>query len=106
LAAHSCGNGHLGCVNPRHLRWATAKENAHDELLHGRKVYGEASPKAKVTSELVLAVRALKGKKSGQAVADLFGIPRSSVYGLWAGQTWKHLLDIEAEDCDIVWGCE
>ena len=33
-AAHSCGNGHLGCVNPRHLRWATPTENASDKSLH------------------------------------------------------------------------
>lgn len=31
-AAHSCGNGHLGCVNPRHLRWATQKENMLDKI--------------------------------------------------------------------------
>lgn len=35
-AAHSCGKGHLGCVNPRHLRWATAQENIKDKFdLHG-----------------------------------------------------------------------
>jgi hypothetical protein len=34
-AAHSCGNGHLGCINQRHLRWATPKENADDRTLHG-----------------------------------------------------------------------
>lgn len=33
-AAHSCGNGHLGCVNPRHLRWATPAENANDKAVH------------------------------------------------------------------------
>lgn len=33
-AAHSCGNGHLGCVNPRHLRWATKTENEADKKLH------------------------------------------------------------------------
>jgi hypothetical protein len=32
-SAHSCGNGHLGCINPRHLRWLTHKEN----LAEGRK---------------------------------------------------------------------
>lgn len=37
-AAHSCGNGHLGCINPGHLRWATRKENAADRSLHGRLV--------------------------------------------------------------------
>jgi hypothetical protein len=34
-AAHSCGNGHLGCVNPRHLRWATRLENVRDAISHG-----------------------------------------------------------------------
>lgn len=33
-AAHRCGNGHLGCVNPQHLRWATAAENQADKLTH------------------------------------------------------------------------
>lgn len=27
-AAHSCGNGHLGCLNPKHIRWKTVSENA------------------------------------------------------------------------------
>ncbi|WP_435658128.1 HNH endonuclease [Brucella pituitosa] len=36
VAAHSCGNGHLGCVNPKHLRWATYKENSQDMISHGR----------------------------------------------------------------------
>lgn len=34
-AAHSCGKGHLGCMNPKHLRWATVLENSHDRILHG-----------------------------------------------------------------------
>lgn len=33
-AAHSCANGHSGCVNPRHLRWATSKENKADVVIH------------------------------------------------------------------------
>ena len=33
-AAHSCGMGHEGCVNPKHLRWATSKENAADAVMH------------------------------------------------------------------------
>lgn len=26
-ATHSCGNGHLGCVTKRHLRWGTHAQN-------------------------------------------------------------------------------
>lgn len=35
-AAHNCGNGHLACVNPHHLRWATPKENCSDKAIHKR----------------------------------------------------------------------
>jgi len=35
-AAHNCGNGHLACVNPHHLRWATPKENCLDIAIHKR----------------------------------------------------------------------
>lgn len=35
-AAHSCGLGHLSCVNPRHLRWATDAENKRDRKVHER----------------------------------------------------------------------
>lgn len=33
-AAHSCGNGHLGCMNPKHLRWATRSQNNLDRKIH------------------------------------------------------------------------
>jgi hypothetical protein len=35
-AAHSCGNGHLGCVNPKHLSWKTHAENMGDIPHHRR----------------------------------------------------------------------
>lgn len=34
-AAHTCGQGHMGCVSPRHLVWKTPKENQADRLAHG-----------------------------------------------------------------------
>jgi hypothetical protein len=35
-AAHSCGNGRGGCINPDHLRWATPKENIAEKFdVHG-----------------------------------------------------------------------
>lgn len=40
-AAHSCGNGHLGCSNKSHLRWATRQENRQDMIDHGRSNKGK-----------------------------------------------------------------
>jgi hypothetical protein len=40
-ASHSCGNGHLGCVNPQHIRWATHAENMKEASLHGRISAGQ-----------------------------------------------------------------
>lgn len=34
LAAHTCGNGHKGCVNPKHLVWKSHKDNVRDRFLH------------------------------------------------------------------------
>lgn len=31
-AAHSCGKGKDACINPSHLRWATAQENIDDKF--------------------------------------------------------------------------
>jgi hypothetical protein len=41
-AAHSCGNGHLGCVNPQHLSWKTRRENEADKFIHGTRSRGGA----------------------------------------------------------------
>lgn len=34
-ACHSCGNGHLGCVNRKHLYWGTRADNVQDAIRHG-----------------------------------------------------------------------
>ena len=39
VAAHSCGKGHKACVNPRHVRWATKKEDAADRKIHGTQFH-------------------------------------------------------------------
>lgn len=34
MALHRCGNGHRGCVNPMHLYWGNAADNARDAARH------------------------------------------------------------------------
>lgn len=41
FALHSCGNGHLACMNPNHLRWGDQLENMNDAKEHGRLTGGK-----------------------------------------------------------------
>ena len=79
VAAHSCGKGHLGCVNPRHLRWATIKENIADRHIHDTNLRGLRNPNCKLTPEQVATVRGLIGTASQKEIARMFGISQSLV---------------------------
>ena len=46
-AAHSCGKGHEGCCNPKHLSWKTKKENQADRRLHGTASSRRKEPQAR-----------------------------------------------------------
>lgn len=56
-ALHSCGNGHLGCVHPRHLRWGSQSENMQDAISHGTTTRGSKSPSSKLTDADVRSIR-------------------------------------------------
>jgi hypothetical protein len=90
-SAHSCGKGHLGCVNGRHLSWKTPKENQADAVIHGTAPRGERSGMAKLTSEKVRQIRALNGKMSKREIAEKFGVGRSNIKKIQANQIWKWL---------------
>ena len=77
-AAHSCGRGHLGCVNPKHLSWKTSSENAHDRRLHGSPEGGNGT-RTILTDDQVREIRHLKGRLSQVKIAKKFGISRGSV---------------------------
>jgi hypothetical protein len=89
-AAHSCGNGHGGCINPRHLSWKTPVENQADRKAHGRAGRGPAGwRREKLTPEQVAEIRALKGKKSQDAIAAMFGCTRENIGRIHRGVSWK-----------------
>jgi hypothetical protein len=90
-AAHICGLGHTGCVNPNHLRWATSKENSADTLAAGRTVRGERHKLSKLTESEVRAIRTECAHLSGMAVARKFGIAESTVRAIRNGKKWGWL---------------
>ncbi|KAB2728240.1 HNH endonuclease [Brucella anthropi] len=91
-AAHSCGNGHLGCINPHHLRWATPKENIADQKLHGTAIRGERVGSAKLNEETVRLVRRrlARGEMQKHIAADL-GVNQSTVSYIKSGRIWSWL---------------
>lgn len=95
-AAHSCGNGHLGCINPNHLSWKTAKENAADKVIHGTHQRGEKAPGAKLTQENVIEIRRLLGSMMQKSLAAKYGVSRATISDIAGGRTWSHIELVDA----------
>lgn len=90
-AAHSCGNGHRGCVNPRHLSWKTPAENSADRVSHGVHNKGSHNAGAKLTEADVVKIMALNGRIRQLDVARFFGVSPSTIRRIWLGLGWGHV---------------
>lgn len=90
-AAHSCGNGHKACVNPRHLRWATRVENCADMISHRTRIRGESNWNSKIKEDDVRKIRSLNGSMLRREIGELFGLSQPSVNDIIWGRTWAHV---------------
>ena len=92
VAAHSCGNGHLGCINPFHLRWATPEANAIERLTHAYAAIerGETPRyKVKLRPEDVLAIR--EDKRLQSVIAKQYGVSAGLISMVQRKAIWKHV---------------
>jgi hypothetical protein len=87
-AAHYCGN--RACCNPRHIRWATAKENVDDKIKHGTARSGEAMTQAVLTEQQVREIRGIKHLPQTK-IAEMFGIKQGTVSDIVTRKTWRHV---------------
>ena len=85
-AAHSCGKGHLGCVSPVHVRWATRKGNESDKFLHGTSMRGKNS-KLTVTQVLEIKHSTLSNKNLGAK----HGVCPDNIRAIRSGRSWAWL---------------
>ena len=90
-AAHSCGEGHRGCVNPLHLSWKTPKENAVDKVEHKTSPVGIPHPSAKLTEDDVRFIRRNYGEMGAARIAEKFSIKRTYAWEIARGKTWRHI---------------
>ena len=79
VAAHSCGKGHEGCVNHKHLRWATHQENVADRALHERLGIARPRKGLKLTEQNVEEILAFRGKEKIATLAKRFGVHQSMI---------------------------
>ena len=77
-AAHNCGNGHLGCVNPNHLEWKTNSENQRDRRRHGTHHGGKGS-RAAIPLQAIDEIRRLKGIETQLSLAKRLGVSRGCI---------------------------
>lgn len=88
-AAHSCGNGHGGCVSPKHLRWATCAENRADMVEHGTALRGEKVNTARLTEADVLTIRA--SSETNRALATRYDVSIDCIRDARSKDTWAWL---------------
>ena len=93
--AHSCGRGHEGCINPKHLRWATPKENSADRVLHGTQQRGERVNHAKLTAPEVHVIKMFGewGFRRSEitTLARAYDVTPAAVHKIFKGKTWQHI---------------
>lgn len=92
-AAHSCGNGRMGCVNPRHLRWATQSENQADRVTHGTSNRGERCGSAVLTLADVVRIRALAGIERQRDLARQYGVAQATISKIQRGERWAWITE-------------
>lgn len=90
-AAHSCGNGKLGCVTKGHLSWKTNIQNKDDELAHGTRNRGERHGQAKLAESEAREILALRGHVHQSQIAWKYRVSRSAISHIQNGRSWAWL---------------
>lgn len=90
-ASHICGNGHLGCVNPKHLRWDTRAGNQSDRVGHGTHNRGEMQGSSRLTTADVRIIRDLRKDMPATEAAKRFGVSKWHIYDIRSRRAWAWL---------------
>lgn len=92
---HKCLNKH--CIEPTHLEWGNAAQNAQDRIRDDTNGKGETNPMAKISekqaSEIKMSWRAQDQTDyiTQNERAKKFGVSKSIIQDIDRGYSWKHL---------------
>lgn len=87
-ARHLCGN--RACVNPKHIRWGSPKQNEDDKRNHG--TWYKRISNGKWSESVVKSMR--EEYDMGVApkiISKKYNVPWSTVMKIVRRETWKHL---------------
>jgi transcriptional regulator with XRE-family HTH domain len=93
-AAHTCGKGHDGCINPHHLAWKTQAENLSDCRDHGTIARHHGGNRRKLLPEQIKAIREARGFQTQGQLAAKFGVSEGTISDIWHGRIYKGLSKI------------
>lgn len=94
LIMHECDNRR--CLNEKHLRPGTPKENLQDMAAKGRAhkadQRGSKNPKAKIHEDQIPWIRQmLRYGVSVVGLADALGVSKATIYGIKNNKFWRHV---------------
>lgn len=89
LVCHKCDNP--PCCNPSHYFLGTPADNSADAAAKGRQPRGNVHSQAKLTERDIPVIRALRGTMTVAAIAERFGVDRTTIYDVWNGKNWSHV---------------
>ena len=90
-AAHSCDNGHLGCISPTHLHWATPLENQREMVERDRSCRGMRHPGRILSDEDVRTIRSAARVTSQAKLAAQYGVSPSNINAIITRRSWRHI---------------
>jgi hypothetical protein len=94
------GDGDPTNNEPSNLRWGTRSENMLDRTRHGKFVPTRGTDVwcSRITEDDAKAIYALRKQGiSSQAIANQFGVSRSTVSYIGLGRTWRHVTGAEVK---------
>lgn len=88
-AAHWCGN--RACGNPKHIRWATPKENHADQIRHGTINRGSRHGQVKLHEANIVSIR--QSSRSLSSLAQEYGVSPAAIRDVKIRKTWSWVKD-------------
>ena len=87
VVRHTCDNP--TCVNPRHLKTGTQRENMRDRDRRNRQPRGVRNGRSRLSREDIIAIR--QDGRPAKELARHFGTSASNIREIRTGRSWRHV---------------